>query len=158
MYDFLASRDPENGQVRNVRERLQAMLPLGTPVETNVSVVDSSTGGKLTDFDVLVNSRVIVLMKRGRNSGQGQLAQAETFLAFDRNGHPNPLIHETNPNALPVVVYVTHLGPHARRGLESVGILTFGGGSSSTLRQAEFQQFLRVIVILATSPSNPSSP
>jgi hypothetical protein len=158
VFDFLAARDPENGQVRRVREELQARLPPGTPVETNVSVVDSSTGLKLTDIDVLVDGKVIVLLKGGRNSGRGQLLQAELFLPIDRNGTPNLLIMETNPDALPVVVYVAHLGPHARRGLESAGINSFGGGANAAQRRAEFQHFLDEIHALITSPPNTPSP
>jgi hypothetical protein len=158
MYDLTSPRDPENGQVRSIREQLQARLPAGTPVETTVPVTNGAGGPKITDIDILVNNRVVVLVKGGRSTGSGQLAQAENFLPIDRQGAPNPYIHETNPNDLPIVVYVTHLGPHARQGLEAAGVQTFGGGRNASERHAQFLLFLDHVVSLAAPPPAATPP
>jgi hypothetical protein len=97
MYDLTSPRDPENGQVRSIREQLQARLPAGTPVETNVPVTNGAGGPKITDIDILVKNRVVVLVKGGPSTGSGQLAQAENFLPIDRQGAPNPYIHGLLP-------------------------------------------------------------
>jgi hypothetical protein len=148
MYDLAAPRNPENAQTTAIRLGLQARLPAGTSVETNVQVIDSVTRGLITDIDVLVDARVIVLLKDG--NGSGQLRAAEPFLPFDRQGVANPDFAETNPSGFPVVVYATRMGPHSRRGLENVGIATFGGGRNVAERQAEFLRFLDYVVNLGT--------
>ena len=156
MYDLATQRNPENAQTTRVRRELQARLPSRIAVDTNVAVIDAQTGVLISDIDVLVDARVIVLLKEG--NGAGQLREAELYLPFDRVGVPNPDIVETNPNSYPVVVYATRLGPHSRRGLENLGIITFGGGRNAAERQTEFFRFLDEVVNLVTPSIGPPTP
>jgi hypothetical protein len=139
VYDLTAPRNPEDALTARVRRDLQRRLPAAA-VESNVPVVDSTTGQLLTDVDVLVVGRAIVLLKNG--NGSGQLAEAELFLPALRDGTPNPLLPETNPGNLPVVAYASRLGPHAAAGMRAAGIEVFGGGRTRAERDAEYGRLL----------------